>query len=305
MSHLPLEFSSLGLDPEQYYMGDRKSFRGPCISCGGTRRMVVFINGDFPKWYLRCDLCGLEGWVDQFFSGLKSGEYAKSEVVTEIQDTVNDEIARFVQEQEWVRYHENMTNENRLWWNKQGISDEWQDFWTLGYTPERVFAVKDQFHRRPAYTIPKFGLGWIPKSIDFRIVDPPMGAGKYRPRVGLPATCFVARPDYASVSDGNRVVIVEGSKKAMVLSSRLNIQVIGIPGARIQEEAVSLVKDVRKDVVVVLDPDAEKAAVKLAEKIGKGCRWLVLPTKPDDAFIGGYLDPDSFWRLVKMSSRIF
>lgn len=302
---LPSQVPLLGLDPEKYRMGDDHSFRGPCISCGGSHRMVVFTSNPFPHWWLLCDLCGLEGWLDQFFQvdGIpeeRTDETVKKEVD---QADLQKKIALFKEEKSWLRMHANLTDASRQWWRGQGIPDSWQNFWKLGYKEKHQFVIKDRTWESEAYTIPKFKPGWDPTNIDYRIITYPMGAGKYRPVFGLPAAAFYSRPDLANLSEDGRVIIVEGSKKAMVLCSRLKgMQVIGLPGCRVWVDIVEAVKDLEQ-VIVILDPDAEVASKKLAFSIGKNTLQLTMPTKPDDAFINGWIDEPGFWSMLKRSGR--
>lgn len=299
----------LGLAPEQYTLSDDHSFRGPCIQCGGTRRMVGFFNGAFPRWYLTCDLCGMRGWLSDFFNLSNLGELPEDSPLSagEIIDRLNEATARaaaFAGSGEWETYHHALTEENRIWWRSQGIPDDWQDFWGLGYTPSHTFKYKDEMYKRPAYTIPKFDRNFVPVNMDYRLVDPPLGVGKYRPKYGLPSRVFIARPDMPNLTHDGRIVVVEGSKKAMVVSSQLGVQTLGIPGCSSWGDLLSLLQDVRyNQLVVVLDPDASKKALLLAKAIGKFTVQLSLPAKPDDAFLYYNLTPERFWNLVKLNGR--
>ena len=218
---------------------------------------------------------------------------------------MREELERKVQaysfNRDWVQHHKAMLADNRAWWRGQGIPDAWQDFWGLGYVDKKVYVHDGVLYEGPAYTIPKFAAGWRLVGMDYRIVDPPLGVGKYRPKAGLPAAFFLARPDWAELSKTGRVVVVEGSKKAMVLQLPLGEQVVGIPGCLSWAGAVEALQGF--EVTVVLDPDATKAAHKLGVAMGKGTTVLTLPTKPDDAFLQGNLDKAGFWELARRSGR--
>lgn len=308
MDELPLSFYHLGLSNADYFMSDDHSFRGPCIQCGGSRRMVTFINGQFPQWWMRCDLCGLQGWVWQFFdvSNVIDGEADIPSIEGQI-DNLNrttERAANFLLNRDWETYHAQLDESGRQWWRESGVSDEWQDFWQLGYKPEHTFMQRGELYQRPAYTIPKFDLGFEPVNIDFRLVDPPLGVGKYRPFYGLPSRSFIARPDLPNLTTDGRLVIVEGAKKAMVLASQLGVQVVGIPGCKSWLDLMPLVSAHNpRQIVVVLDPDAIKTSWALAHALGPKAVQLSLPSKPDDAFLNGWLDETKFWKLVRTSGR--
>lgn len=311
MDGIPDEAVALGFDPGLYTMGDQVSFRGPCLHCGGSRRMVVFINGDFPQWYIRCDMCGSEGWLDQFFPRTDLERIVQTVGVThfnrDLSEQRNSDLERNIALLDsmalWKKYHGAMDDNNREWWRKAGIPDEWQDFWCLGYTPERTFKHEGVVYNRPAYTIPKMEMGWKIRNVDYRLVDPPLGVGKYRPEYGLPAAAFISRPDLSNGHSPDLVIVTEGSKKAMVTSLHLDgMQVYGVPAARSWAGVDQRLKD-GPDVIVVLDPDAEKAARKLTKTIGRRARYLHLPTKIDDAFINGYLTRDTFWSIVELNAQ--
>lgn len=311
---LPREAGLLGFHPDKYRMGDAKSFRGPCLRCGGSRRMVVFLNGLFPSWYLRCDMCGVEGWLNDFFPAQEIADIVAAGDLTplgdgsssaaNIEQELEDNLHKLEQEGDFRIRHDCMTEENRRWWRRAGVPDDWQDFWCLGYLQERWFQDRDgQLCSRPAYTIPKFDFGWHIRNIDYRLVDPPLGVGKYRPEFGLPAAAFISRPDLTNGTMPELVLVTEGSKKAMVSSICLGgMQVFGVPAARSWAGIDRRLAD-GPDVLVVLDPDAEFAARRLAKSIGRRAKYLVLPTKIDDAFLNGYLTGSLFWKLVQRNAR--
>lgn len=276
--------------------------------------MVTFLNGRFPEWYMRCDMCGMEGWLDNFFSDSDIQEILAQGNLTVIdrddveaarlQEEMDKSLRRLQNSNSWVKLHDQMNEDNRRWWRNAGIPDDWQDFWCLGYQPEREF--RDHEGKpcvRPAYTIPKFDFGWKLKNIDYRLVDPPLGVGKYRPEFGLPAAAFISRPDMVNGDFPELVLITEGSKKAMVSSIYLEgMLIMGVPAARSWAGVDRRLHD-GPDVLVILDPDAEQAAKRLAKNIGKRAKYLVLPTKIDDAFLNGHLDSETFWRLAKRNAR--
>ncbi len=302
-----------GLDPSKYHMGDDISARGPCFLCGGHSRMVIFIEREFPAWWISCDICGISGWLNRFFPNLQSGNSScveprpVEEMNAELHEQMRAILQDFQNQMRWEKLHADLTLEARTWWrDKAGVPDDWQDFWKLGYTSGRTFKVRDVIFSRPAYSIPKFSLGWTAVNIDYRLIDPPLGAGRYRSEIGLPAALFIARPDQECLSQDGRLVIVEGSKKAMVVYLYLGatVQVIGVPGSlawaktRLVEWASQL-----QQVIIVFDPDAERAASKLMQLIGPAASRLTLPTKPDDAFLSGALNADKFWYMVKHYGR--
>jgi hypothetical protein len=271
---------------------------------------VVFVDRPFPSWYGLCDECGARGWLDQI---LQRTDLGKIEVPADALDRAIEEqrlreeyrrkrLAEFSSEELWLEYTERMDDRHREWWKEAGIPDEWQTFWRLGYEPAKRYEFEQQVHTSPAYVIPKFDLGWVPTQIDYRLVDAPKGAGKYRQVVDLPPAVFIARPDSEELAEDGRLLIVEGSKKAMVTYLLLeDRQVAGIPGCtswgKIDEKAQDL-----EEVFVVLDPGAGEWSYRLAEKIGQA-RVLDLPMKIDDAILAGHLDQASLERLLKHQTR--
>lgn len=271
--------------------------------------MVVFVDHPFPSWWLRCDGCGSEGWLDQFIpsSVLQDvkDDTPASPIITpngKKEAAIVHRMADMQASTYWMAYHYDLTDEHRTWWNNQGIPDAWQDFWQVGFMPNRRFFVDDKEYTCPAYTIPKFAPDWHITNVDYRLTDPPMNCGKYRGEPGLPSSLFIARPDL-SIMDHPWVLIVEGSKKAMVSHLNLhNVFVAGVPAASSWAKVNQLVSG-HPRIMVVLDPDAEVAARRLAANLGEHARYLVLPTKIDDAFLRHGLTEKLFWELFRKNKR--
>ena len=140
--------------------------------------------------------------------------------------------------------------------------------------------------------------------MDYRLLNYPEGAGKYRPEKDLPAAPFLSRPDAHSLTD--EVVIVEGSKKAMVTTIRsgMNIDTVhtyGIPSKNSWAHIDRRVKDCGR-VWIVPDPDGVAWGYKLAAAIGKDARVVELPFKPDDGFLHYGLD-DRTWQNALRCAR--
>jgi len=298
----PIEFTQLGLDRLNFHRSDAKSWRGPCPACGGSRRFVVFTDHEFPYYHGFCDECGRKEKYWEAYQDPVSSEdkrkWAEAAAKAEQERTEyrRRKLAEFTTAEIWAELHERMTDTNYRWWESQGIPADWADFWKLGYTAEKRFEHDGDLFTRSAYTIPKFDLTWKPTNIDYRIIDPPPGVGKYRPSPGLPAAAFLSRPDHDKMTDS--ITIVEGSKKAMVVSiwQGNENQVIGIPGC---SSWAGVDKLQAGRVYIVLDPDARAWALKLARAIGPAARVVVLPVKPDDAFTQHGMSTAEWGRVLR------
>lgn len=301
----PAEFSQLGLFGNFISLRGGREWHGPCPFCQGHDRFRIHTDKPFPKWNWACRKCGKTGWADQLNASLKQQldparlefiRQAEAERAAARKAEILKAIEGFTVSEVWEALHERMTQENYAWWEKQGIPPEWADFWRLGYTSEKQFEHDGQAFTRPAYTIPKFDLTWKPTNMDYRLLEPPPGVGKYRPAYGLPAAAFYSRPDKAELDD--EIFVVEGSKKAMVVSIKADLsearQVIGVPSKNSWAGIEERVKDCGR-VWIILDPDGQVWAHKLAKVIGKAARVIELPTKPDDAFLQYGMTP-ALWR---------
>jgi len=287
---------------------------GPCPFCAGTDRFQVKTKDDVTKWF--CRGCGLEKYHDaidyvmrreglDFFDACKvmaAGSLSAYETdpakIAEIDrqrqlaaEKDRAERTRRLAEfsDRWIseEHHSRLMKKNYEWWESQGIPPAWADWWKLGYTPEKTFKHGEATYTRPAYTIPKFDFLWKPTNMDYRLIDPPPGVGKYRFETGLNLSVFLSRPDMQTFTD--EVIITEGSKKAMVTHrftypDKEDHLIIGVPSKSAWCGIAERVRNLNR-AWIILDPGAEREANKLAEQIGKAARVLTLPFKIDDGFL--------------------
>lgn len=227
-----------------------------------------------------------------------------------------ERFAQFTTDELWKELHNRLTEEHRHWWEAQGIGAYWQDFWQLGYTPDKAFKVGDKLYHSPAMTIPIFDLGWEPKNIQYRLLREIPGSGKYRPEIHTPAA-FISRPDMTL--DVDEVVIVEGSKKAMVVYLYLDykeeqFQTVGVPSMNSWAGMEQRFENAGR-VYVMLDPDSMKRPirapddwqpypVKLCKKIGLKSRLVELPAKPDDMLLKHGATSDTFREAFRNARRV-
>lgn len=311
----PSEFASLGLSGEFIGLRGGREWHGPCPFCFGTDRFRIHTDHPFPKWNYACRQCGKSGWADQLNPTLREEiDPAKLEYLREAERQrqaaraveMKTALDKFSLGEIWQYLHQRMNEENYKWWEKQGISREWADFWQLGYIKEKPFENNGERFIRSAYTIPKFDLNWQPVNMDYRLLDPPDGVGKYRPEYGLPAAPFLSRPDEASFSD--EVFVVEGSKKAAVVATHQEPgqqakQVIGLPSCNSWAGMDDRLSACGR-VWVIFDPDAQVWADKFARRIGQAARLVELPVKPDDAFVTYGMTPYNWKQILKHARKV-
>ncbi len=295
-----------GLLPALFTGSGSKALRGPCTKCGGNRRMVVFLNGQFPKWFMRCDLCGFEGWAPHLYPGVKWPDGPIGELPTPEQKDYTRALTALERSNIDEVLHDNLTPIMREQWRKMGIPDSMQDFYKLGHVQGRPFkkAADDGYLVLDAYSIPKYAPKWHIRNVDFRLIDPPEAEGKYRPFPGAPPTPFLSRPDLdGPINQDGIAFIVEGAKKAMVTSIFLDqIQIIGVPSANSWAGVPDMVRGASL-AYVILDPNAWIWSKRLSKAIGPAARQVTLPTKIDDAIIAGAIGRSTFEQALKFARR--
>lgn len=291
----------------------RNWYSGPCPFCGGEDRFVLKHEPRSNNWLWFCRNCGDGKYSDaidyiirrdnvkfsdavRILGGEKIGPIdpaivAERERIAAAEREIRiaelaDHLAKYSEAEIWSAFHRRMTDENRAWWRQSGIPDEWQDFWKLGFVSEKRYEYEKEIRTGPAYTIPKFGFGWTPLNMDYRLLFPPEPANKYRPSPGLPAAPFLSRPDLSEPSDES--YILEGSKKSMVFAiasgTPIEKTIFGVPSKNSWAGIVDTVRNCGR-VYIILDPDAWTWAAKLAVEIGPAARVIRLPFKADDGIL--------------------
>jgi hypothetical protein len=305
----PSQFTELGLQTDKFTQSDKKSWRGPCPACGGTRRYVVFTDHEFPLWNGMCDQCGRR---DKFWQGRAHLDPAKIKSLHEQMEREQAQLARerqakldeFSVSEIWQNLHNRMNPSHRQWWTSQGVPDDWQEYYQLGYKEAHRAEHGGEYQVFQAYSIPKFDFGRKLVNIDYRLIGAPTEWGKYRPQQGIPQAAFISNPDLTDYPD--EVYIVEGSKKAMVCNIYLTANdplfFIGVPSCNSWAGITAKVKERR--CWIMLDPGAEMWASKLAREIGKNARIIRLPDKPDDLAMSGALYAGNLEYLKKTARGV-
>ena len=296
------ELSQMGWDPALFHHSADNSVRGPCPACGGHRRFVIYLNGAWPEWFARCDMCGFEGWAYNINPALRTPEIAANPPVLNkkpVDQVKRDQILATLPAL-IKSFQLQMSDKHREWWKKQGIDEDHQLVWELGHVSNRGIMDEDGgLHKVEAFVIPKFDFGWKPTNIDFRLIGAPESCGRYRPMAGLAPAAFLNLPNRSDLTD--TVWVAEGSKKAMVLSIYLGDEdvVFGVPSNRSWCGLADRLHGVGR-VNVLLDPDSWTPAHKLCHMIGPNARQITFPSKVDDAILGG-MPRAVFDRLVAMA----
>ncbi len=186
----------------------------------------------------------------------------------------------------WEQYHRELNTAGRAYWRQRGIPDSLQNYWKLGWKDEYILRHDGEEYMGQCATIPIFADGWQIVNIKHRLLYFPDNIGKYRYELsGQPQAMFLANPD---IELGGQVYVIEGEIKAMVTWLTLDDKdacVTGLPGCNPPEYIISKLNAAER-VILVLDPGAEDAAIKIAKSIGvKKCRVLIPPVKIDDGII--------------------
>lgn len=269
-----------------------RELHGPCPFCGtGKDRFIVWPEGNY-----FCRVCENTGRVP----GTGSGPLGRDTLRQVITAKRVKQAKRLSDWQQGHRegfiegYQKAMGDVQRDYWHAEGITDESIQRYGLGYCPERTFEGEGgQTFRSPAYTLPHVD----PRTLQlvncqYRIIDlPPGGGGKYRQEPGLPPASFWTLP---KVVEGPGAVVVEGGKKAIVLSQLVNrrLQVIGLPGATPPEELYLELEGF--DVLwFIFDPGKgqehsiarAKAETRAKDYLRDRVRIVSIPVKPDDAVV--------------------
>lgn len=304
----PIELSQIGLDVNSFKYSDKKSWRGACPSCGGTRRFVVFTDHEFPLWHGYCDECGtiIRAWekvkrqYDPQRAAALIAERAREEA--ERAEYRKKKLAEFTTAELWAEMRDRMTTEHILWWESQGIPEDIQRYLSIGFKADKMYYDDERNERHsPAYTIPWFGQNFAFETMQYRLCGEGI-TDRYRFEYGLPgggSYYYMADPA-ESIKD--KVIICEGAKKAIVtwfhlLPNFTDWTVLGASSNKTLRPALEATKDcgVR---YLILDPGSERHAFQTAKE-NKNLKAVFLPEKVDDLFLAGHLVRDGFERILR------
>lgn len=281
------------IDWEAMRKKSQDEWAGPCPVCGGRDRFMVWRER---KNYW-CRQCGLKGWLDGDAHIPSPDEVAALErriAERQANDALMHDAAvkRLVDAAYWRGYHDCMNDQQREYWNQEGIPDWAIDYFDLGYCPAKRISYEGQTFTYPAYTIPIISPGThTAVNVQYRLIGAPAQIGKYRQEYNLPAAPFFFNTDR---TEGHQVLMVEGSKKAIVIGCHTGdseLQIIGLPSNTPSEKLIQTVS-AYETVFVALDPGAERQAERIGGIVGKRARIVTLPAKPDDLIVryGGTAD---------------
>ena len=326
-----------------------REYAGPCVRCGGRDRFRLNLDRG---WFCRqCQEAPDSGghWHDaidyiQFRDGLTFVDAVERltgrrqvtpEEAARIEEMHRQHVAELERQEaetrkaaadelttsgDWQRYNANLKEDPRAreYWRVRGIADDWQDYYGLGYCPERDWKAGSETVRSASLTIPYFipvveqhpGEGddytWRVIDLKHRLLMTDAPGGKYRHHIAgcgnnLFVTDLFVHPERLFAD----VLIVEGEIKAMVVNACLydednchlpSLTVIGVPGKNWKPEWIAQFQRAER-VFVCLDPDAYKDAGRLASMIGEQARNILLPEKIDDLILAGALNRNTLRRL--------
>ena len=207
-----------------------------------------------------------------------------------------------------VRYHEGMAQWLKDKWTVAGIDEGMQSFWTLGGCEDFTYKDEDNLYHSATLTIPVFSEARELLTIQHRLLNPHNPKSKYRPeKTGLHAHPFLAVPEMGF--DGDKVLVMEGAKKAMVTWTRSDTgwQCIGVDSQEMYKSMVEILKPVGARVIVVPDPNTEgnpnaiRKAWHLAKEIGGA--MVNIPVKIDDLILQTEMNQDGLFSLLKQARK--
>lgn len=322
---LPAEFAELY---GRVHFVQRKSpyeLCSSCPNCGGN----IHPDGEPPDRFIMlmperskagipfgwCRQCGFRWWPGQ-----KDNVAIDPETLALLQRQAKEaeekraeerrnKLAQFSTKELWNELHDRLGQEQRKWWNKAGIPDDWQDYLKLGYTPDKIYKSNNGLLHSPAYTIPYFDYGWVFRTMQYRLCNPDNPSDRYRFEADLGTSYYMTTPNRPITDE---VVICEGAKKGMVVKiwGDVKATVLSVPSKSDWRSCgiLEAIKDCGR-VYVIFDPDCYQQPadsnsnwypqpIWFAKEIGNNARVMECPVKIDDAFIHYGLSK-SEWNMIK------
>jgi hypothetical protein len=306
-ANLQPELSSYGFDINSFSYSDKRSVRGACPKCGGHRRFVFFIDNPWPLQHGYCDECSFsfKAWekVKMQYDPQKAAALQAERMREEAEraEYRKVKLAEFTTAELWAELRDRMQTEHVLWWESQGIPEDIQRYLSIGYKADKMYYDGEHIERHsPAYTIPWFGLNFAFKTMQYRLCGDGI-ADRYRFEYGLDGGGkHYYMPDPAEAIK-DRVIICEGAKKAIVtwfhLANITDFTVIGASSNNTLGPALEATKECGQR-FIILDPGSERRAFTVARD--HKAKAVYLPQKIDDMVIAGYLDRESFEKMLRV-----
>ena len=307
---LPPEWAVLRGKVNYVQRESAKTYTCSCPFCGGE----IHPNGELPDRCtlfvdthptLYCRVCGKVAYPDNFGDGTYRRP-SQAELQERRRELIQREEARkrsaeralvaLRNDRMWVRYHEQLNGTGRLYWERRGLSDFWQDFWQLGWQPRSPWQCATA-------TIPLFAQAWQPLNIKHRLIG--VEKGKYRYELaGQLQPMFLCNPGEPVAG---HVYAVEGEIKAMVTFATLDsgeVCMVGLPGT---SPALPIIEQLQQAerITLIMDPGAEEQAHDLALRIGAAkCRLLIPPMKIDDGILAAGLSGADVRRILAQAAPL-
>ena len=273
-------FRRWGLQPTK----TGKEWHSACPICReGRDRFIIFGNGA-----TYCRVCGVNGWLND-----DRRDWKRDDLKIQHEQERTEQLEHERQETlaTWQRayrdgyvqgWHDAMQEQHRAYWRGEGIPDWAIDGYRLGFCSGKRITVEHAEVVLPTYTIPIYHpTTHAIVNIQYRLVDPPSGVGKYRQEYGIPAASF-----YAADKVDGEAIVVEGAKKAIVLFHALDrtMQVVGLPSNCPSE---ALLDELRSFscLYLILDPNSHKQVERIVRLLHPRIRIVTMPCKPDDAIV--------------------
>jgi hypothetical protein len=303
-----MQLSQIGLDVNTFKFSDKKSWRGACPSCGGSRRFVVFTDHEFPLWNGYCDECGMtiKAWekvkmtYDPQRAAAIVAERAREEA--EQAEYRKQKLAEFTTAELWAELRDRMTTEHILWWESQGVPEDIQRYLSIGFKADKMYYDDEKTERHsPAFTIPWFGQNFAFETMQYRLCAEGI-KDRYRFEYGLDGGGKHYYMSDPSEPMKDRVIICEGAKKAIVtwfhLANITDFSVIAASSNNTLRPALEATKDCGQR-FLILDPGSERKAFQTA-KDHHNLKAVYLPVKIDDLFLAGHIARDSFNSILNV-----
>ncbi len=327
MDTLPIEFEGLLGKVNFVHRISENEWHSSCPNCGGE----IHADGSEPDRFIMWKVsrrgspfgmcvrkCGFK-WSpdkqDANWTPEERAEFAKKqkELEAEWETKEAERIEKLAQlvtgQMVWKRCYDDAPESARQYWEKErGIPREWQEELFLGFIPNFTVRGSLSTYKRPAYTIPIFGLDNAVENITMRVDNPLTSNDRYR-RMYKSKAQHLYNPQRRKA---NKVILMEGEIKAATgaIYGWLPDEYV-VYGAQSKAPERRLLKmlNFAEVIYIAFDPDAYEpdsktkriAALEVAKQLGEQrVRYVIPPRmKFDDAILQGFQFKNAINMAVK------